>query len=237
MSIIGFPLLLIPLAICNILVFLMPGVGFDAPLARLTLPSGASFAPSIGELLLALGVLLLLLEVIKGARPGAKYVTDHLLSLLVFAGAIAEFLLLPPFGDSTVLLLALLALVDFLSGVALRNRRRPAAAARAAKPGKAAAKELAAEPEVAAEPEPEAATAPEPAVPPTAAGPALPTPHPAAPDSELPQPAPVAAASHAEPAASEAAHGDGAPAGASPQVKSPDLQPDQPTRQATPPAR
>ena len=29
MSMIGFPLLLIPLAICNIIVFLMPGVSFD----------------------------------------------------------------------------------------------------------------------------------------------------------------------------------------------------------------
>ena len=34
--------------------------------------------------LLALGIVLLLLEVIKGVRPGGKYLTDHLLSLMVF---------------------------------------------------------------------------------------------------------------------------------------------------------
>jgi hypothetical protein len=61
--------------------------------------------------------------VIKGARPGAKYLTDHLLSLIVFGGAAAEFVLWPKFGTSTYFLLTMLALVDFLSGVALRARR------------------------------------------------------------------------------------------------------------------
>ncbi|NVN86028.1 MAG: hypothetical protein HXX15_08045 [Rhodopseudomonas sp.] len=128
MAIIGFPLLLIPLAICNIVVFLMPGLAFEAPLATLRLPSGVSWALTVSDVLLSLGILLLLLEVIKGARPGAKYVTDHLLSLLVFAGAAAEFGLLPQFGTSTFFMLALLALVDFLAGIALRNRPRPRAA-------------------------------------------------------------------------------------------------------------
>ena len=34
---VGFPLLLIPLAIYNIIVFLMPGVSFTDPLVKLTL--------------------------------------------------------------------------------------------------------------------------------------------------------------------------------------------------------
>ena len=37
---VGFPLLLIPLAIYNIIVFLMPGVSFTDPLVKLTLMSG-----------------------------------------------------------------------------------------------------------------------------------------------------------------------------------------------------
>jgi len=48
---------------------------------------------------------------------------DHLLSLVVFGGAAAEFMMLPQFGTSTYFLLTLLALVDFLSGIALRARR------------------------------------------------------------------------------------------------------------------
>jgi hypothetical protein len=123
MSMVGFPLLLIPLAIYNIIVFLMPGVSFADPIVKLTLMSGAEWPLTLSDMLLALAVLLLLFEVIKGARPGAKYLTDHLLSLIVFGGAVAEFLLWPRFGTSTYFLLALLALVDFLSGVALRTRR------------------------------------------------------------------------------------------------------------------
>jgi hypothetical protein len=124
MSMVGFPLLLIPLAIYNMIVFLMPGVAFSETLLRLQLPSGEVWTVTLGDMLLALGVLLLLLEVIKAAKPNGKYLTDHLLSLLVFGGAAAEFVMWPKFGNSTFLLLTLLAMVDFFSGIALRTKRR-----------------------------------------------------------------------------------------------------------------
>jgi hypothetical protein len=123
MSMIGFPLLLIPLAIYNIIVFLMPGLSFAEPLVTLTLMSGAEWSVTLSDMLVALGVFLLLLEIIKGARPGGKYLTDQLLSLIVFGAAAAEFVLWPRFGTSTYFLLAMLALVDFLSGIALRVQR------------------------------------------------------------------------------------------------------------------
>jgi hypothetical protein len=123
MSMVGFPLLLIPLAIYNIIVFLMPGLSFAEPLVTVPMMSGAPWPVTLSDGLLALGILMLLLEVMKGARPGAKYLTDHLLSLIVFGAAIAEFLLWPRFASSTYFLLTLLALVDFLSGVSLRVQR------------------------------------------------------------------------------------------------------------------
>jgi len=129
---IGFPLLLIPLAICNIIVFLMPGVSFVTPLMTLTLMSGVAWPVTLSDVLIALGILLLLFEVIKGARPGSKYFMDHLLSLVVFGGAAAEFVMLPQFGTSTFFLLTMLALVDFLSGIALRARRNARGAPAAA---------------------------------------------------------------------------------------------------------
>jgi hypothetical protein len=133
---VSFPLLLIPLAIYNIIVWLMPGLSFADPLVKLTLVSGTEWPITLGDILLALSVVLLLLEVVKGARPGAKYLTDHLLSLVVFGAAAAEFVLWPKFGTSIYFLLTLLALVEFLSGVTLHTRRgAPAAASkRAARP-------------------------------------------------------------------------------------------------------
>jgi hypothetical protein len=123
MSMIGFPLLLIPLAICNIIVFLMRDVPLTATLVTLPLISGVAWQVTLSDVLIALGILLLMFEVIKGARPGSKYFMDHLLSLLVFGGAAAEFVMLPQFGTSTYFLLTMLALVDFLLGIALRARR------------------------------------------------------------------------------------------------------------------
>jgi hypothetical protein len=142
MSMVGFPLLLIPLAIYNIVVFLMPGVSLTEPLFKVALVSGAEWAITLSDMLLALGVLMLLLEVVKGARPGAKYLTDHLLSLVVFGAAAAEFLLWPKFATSTYCLLTLLSLTDFLSGVALRARRGTVrATVAAAAPPRAAERE------------------------------------------------------------------------------------------------
>ena len=128
MSMVGFPLLLIPLAIYNIIAFLMRDVSFAAPLFTVPLMSGTAWPVTLSDSLLALGIVLLLCEVIKGARPGAKYLTDHLLSLIVFGAAAAEFVLWPKFGTSTYFLLTALALVDFLSGLALRTRRGAVAA-------------------------------------------------------------------------------------------------------------
>jgi hypothetical protein len=164
MSMVGFPLLLIPLAIYNIIVFLMPGVSLAEPVVKLTLMSGAEWPMNLSDMLLALGILLLLLEVIKGARPGAKYLTDHLLSLIVFGGAAAEFVLLSRFGTSTYFLLAMLALADFLSGIALRARRGTQVASGPAVSRRDARKAAAPAPER----EPQFDPAPAPAAPPAA---------------------------------------------------------------------
>jgi hypothetical protein len=125
MASIGFPLLLIPLAICNIIVFLMPDLALSGPipLFTLTLMSKDVWTVTLNDVLVALGILLLLLEVMRAARPAAKYFVDHFLSLLVFGAAAAEFVMLPKFGNSTFFLLTLTAMVDFFAGVSLRARR------------------------------------------------------------------------------------------------------------------
>lgn len=212
MSMVGFPLLLIPLAIYNIIAFLMPDVVFGAPLLKLALMSGVEWPVTLSDVLIALGILLLLFEVIKGARPGAKYLTDHLLSLIVFGAATAEFVLWPKFGTSTYFLLTALALVDFLSGLALRTRRGAVAAPAASRSARKA--ELKAEAESRIEP-----TVAEPQPAPISAA------------------TPVAEAvrlDHPEPTPSQAAV---VPHASSPEVPSPDLQPGSgtPTLPGTPP--
>ncbi|MEZ5762936.1 MAG: hypothetical protein R3D69_00880 [Xanthobacteraceae bacterium] len=133
---IGFPLLLIPLAIVNIAVFLM-GLGLDRlqePVVSVGLPSLQSWTITYSDLLLSLSLLLLLVEVVKSARPGSKYFTDHFLSVLVFAAAAAEFLLLPQFASSAFFLLTLMAFVDVVAGISIRMVRPKIAAVRAPAP-------------------------------------------------------------------------------------------------------
>src|SRR3569832_2659350 len=120
---VGFPLLLIPLAVYNIIAFLMPSVSFSDVLFRVPMSTGEAWPVTLADLLLALGVVLLLLEVVKGARPGSKFLMDLLLSLIVFGAAAAEFVMWPKFGSSTYFLLVLLAMADFIGGVAQRARR------------------------------------------------------------------------------------------------------------------
>jgi len=198
MSMVGFPLLLIPLAIYNIIVFLMPGVDFETPLLRLRLVSGEVWAASLGDILVALAIVLLLLEVIKAAR--GKYLTDHLLSLLVLGGAAAEFVMWPKFASSTFFLLTLLAMVEFFSGIALRAKRgsrRPAvvpAPAAAPEPEPAPAASTHVEPVAVGGPHVEAAPPSEPLSTPPKPAPVVPAPvapAPVAPAPVVSDPAPV----------------------------------------------
>ena len=229
MSMVGFPLLLIPVAIYNIIAFLMPGVPLTEqaePLFKVMLVSGVEWPVTLRDMLLALGILMLMFEVIKGARPGAKYLMDHLLSLIVFGAAAAEFVMWPRFGTSTYFLLTLLALVDLLSGIALRTRRSALAASAPAVSRKNARRSETpvAEPQFEPAPAPIPAPTPAPtAAPAPVAAPAATTPvPPAASVAEsvlLDHPAPGAASSASASSAASAA------STSSPEVPSPGLQP------------
>ena len=214
---VGFPLLLIPLALYNIVVLLMPSVKLvdpDNPLFRLPLMSGVQWPVTMSDILLALAALMLMFEVIKGARPGAKYLTDHLLSLIVTGAAIAEFVMWKQFGTSTFFLLTLLSLVDFLTGISLRARRRTVVLAEAPVVSRKTARGAAppvAEPQF----EPAAVPAPMPAPPP-----AMPAATSVAESVLLDHPAPGMAQPVVTPVVPPVV-----PAASSPEVPSPDLQP------------
>jgi hypothetical protein len=231
MAMVGFPLLLIPLAIYNIIVFLMPGVSLSDPLIKLTLMSGVEWPVTLSDVLLAIAALMLMFEVIKGARPGAKYLTDHLLSLIVTAAAAAEFVLWRQFGTSTYLLLTLLSLVDFITGIALRARRGTVLASTvlASTPAVSRGSAGVAQPPVAEphfEPAPAPVVAPAPMPTQAPAFPVAPSTPPAASVAESvlrdhPEPTlaqPVITPAPPSPAAPS-------PATTSPEVPSPDLQP------------
>ena len=128
MFLIGFPLLLVPFAIYNIVAFLMPGVSWTGTLATVHMMSGADWAMSGGDILVALAVLLLFVEMMKAARVGTRGFVDHALSVLLFLGMLAEFLLVKQAAAATFFLLLVMSFFDVLGGfmLALRARWREA---------------------------------------------------------------------------------------------------------------
>jgi hypothetical protein len=122
MFLVGFPLLLIPFAIYNIVAFLMPGVTWAGVITTVHMVSGAGWTMSAGDLLVAFGILLLFGEVLKSTRIGIRTVVDHALSLILFLGMLVEFLLVPEASTSTFFLLLVLSFIDVLGGFAVTLR-------------------------------------------------------------------------------------------------------------------
>ncbi len=126
MFMLGFPLLLVPFAIYNIVAFLMPGVTWTGAVTTVHMVSGADWSMSAGDLLITLAILLLFGEIMKSTRIGIRTVVDHALSLVLFLGMLVEFLLVKQAATATFFLLLAVSFIDVLGGfaVTLRSAQR-----------------------------------------------------------------------------------------------------------------
>ena len=122
MFLIGFPLLLVPFAIYNIVAFLMPGVSWTGTLATVHMKSGHEWSLSGGDLLVVLALLLLFVEMAKVVRQGRRSIVDHGLALIIFGGMLAEFVLVAQAASAVFFLLVAMSFFDVLGGLALRVR-------------------------------------------------------------------------------------------------------------------
>lgn len=122
MYLLGFPLLLIPFAIYNIIAFLWTGVSWSGPVTTVNLVSGGQWVMSAGDILIAVSLVFLFGEIVKATRIGTRAVVDHALSLLLFLAMMVEFLLVPQAATATFFLLMAISLVDVLAGFAVTLR-------------------------------------------------------------------------------------------------------------------
>jgi hypothetical protein len=118
----GFPLLLVPFAIYNMIAFLTPGVGWTSPVTTVHLMSGQDWVLTWGEGLLVFSLFLLWIELIKSARIGARGAVDHILAIALFLAMLVEFLFVQRAATSTFFLLMAIALVDALAGFVVGMR-------------------------------------------------------------------------------------------------------------------
>lgn len=122
---IGFPLLIIPFAIYNMIAFLTPGFDWASRPYTLPLKSGIEWGPSFADAFLVFSLLMLMFEVIKCIRHG-RSIVEHFLVLLLACGAAAEFVMVKEVGNSTFMLFVAICFVDLFAGfaAALRRARR-----------------------------------------------------------------------------------------------------------------
>lgn len=121
MSLIAFPLLLIPFALYNMIAFLL-NLAFSETLFGVTLISGARLAVSTGDMLVVIGVLLLYVEIVKATQFGSKAIIDHVLSLVLLIAMALEFLTVQRAATSTFLVLTVLSFVDVIGGFSITIR-------------------------------------------------------------------------------------------------------------------
>ena len=128
MYVLGFPLLLIPFAIYNIVafIFFLPPDVWVAQAAAVPMISGQTWRLTWEDILLAIAILLLWVEIIKSTQIGARTIIDHVLSMLLFIVMLVEFLLVKSAGTSTFFLLMVISLVDVLAGfiIGIRGSQR-----------------------------------------------------------------------------------------------------------------
>jgi len=126
MFVLGFPLLLLPFAIYNMIAFLMPDVAWTSPVTTVHMMSGKDWVLTWEDILIAFAIFLLWIEIIKSTRIGPRSVMDHILAMALFIGMLVEFLLVQQAATSTFFLLMTIALVDVLAGfiVGMRSAAR-----------------------------------------------------------------------------------------------------------------
>ena len=99
---------------------------FEGSFVSITLPSEAVWGVSVGQVLVAIGLIVLYVEILKSTKTNASSIFDHALSLVVFVACLVAFLILPMAGTSTFFLLMLMQLLDVVAGftVTISTARR-----------------------------------------------------------------------------------------------------------------
>src|SRR5262249_10334621 len=118
---IGFPLLILPFAIYNMIAFLLD-ISWTREMVKIQMMSGAEWTFTPGELLVAFSILVLFFEMLKATRLSHRTIIDHGLSMVIFIGMTVEFLLVKQAATGTFFLLLVISFVDVVGGFTITIR-------------------------------------------------------------------------------------------------------------------
>lgn len=92
------------------------GAGDQEVYITFLVPSGSEVSLTNGELVIALGLLMLFLELLKSTRTGTPTIIDHMLSIGVFVLCLILFMSFSWAATGTFLLITLMTLIDVVAG-------------------------------------------------------------------------------------------------------------------------
>jgi hypothetical protein len=121
MFLVGFPLLILPFVLYNMVSFLT-ALGWAQEVAHIHMVSGADWVLTPADLLIGLSILLLFGEMLKATKLSSRTIVDHILSTLLFIGMVVEFLLVRQAATATFFLLLVISFVDVAGGFTITIR-------------------------------------------------------------------------------------------------------------------
>jgi len=121
MSLVGFPLLIIPFAVYNMLAFLL-SLEWTNKTGSIQMVSGAPWALTWGDILITVSILILFIEMLKATRLTNRTIIDHTLSTVLFIAMLIEFLLVQKAATGTFFLLLVISFVDVVGGFTISIR-------------------------------------------------------------------------------------------------------------------
>lgn len=122
----GLPLLIVPFALYNILVFLVPDFSWNHEIWQVHMRSGGDWVLTLGDVIVAGSVVILLTEMLRAARRASRRtIMDHVLSMILFVAMLVEFMTVKAVASSTFFLLLVISFVDVAAGFAVSIRSAP----------------------------------------------------------------------------------------------------------------
>jgi hypothetical protein len=121
----AFPLLGLVVLIYNLVAAVTLDGGFHAidattqlsqQLFIIHMTTGTEWPVSLSDVLLAVGLVILFIELLKSTTTRKAAIINHSLSMVLFIVCLVEFLLFQAFVTSTFFLLTLMVLLDVLAG-------------------------------------------------------------------------------------------------------------------------
>lgn len=118
-----FPLLLLPLLYYNVMVFFVIGTDpaavatwLNGAAFKMTMFSGATWSMTQADVILAAGMGLLFIEVLKSVGSPMLSLVNHGIAVMTLLIYVVQFISFPGFTTSVFFLLGLMQLIDVIAG-------------------------------------------------------------------------------------------------------------------------